>query len=333
MQTKWNITTIGNTIRATEWWEYKLVPLLGVGYATAFVTATPMTEAVSVLFTALIGLIIGAVFASLINDVTDVDDDVAVGKKNYMAGFSEKTRWLFPIGSMLIGVVFGFFIYPDILSLFFYALAWLSFILYSIPPIRLKTKGAIGVFCCASGESLFPALFIASRLTYAAECPVQLWWFLAVAIWALTFGLRAILWHQFRDRENDLQTNASTFATRVSRERFRPIAICLFIMELVAVVGILMQLKLPITWLALLLYIILAFIRYKQYANTPIILFTPEHAHWQMMMADFYQVFLPISLLIIASLDQSWGWCVLLGHIVLFPNAVFFAIRDYLLVA
>jgi len=325
------MATIGKTIRATEWWEYKIGPLLGMGYATTFVTKMPLIEAVPVLLTTLAGLVIGAVFASLINDVTDVDDDVAVGKKNRMAGFSERIRWLFPMGCVVVGVVFGFFIYPDLLSLFFYALAWLSFILYSVPPIRLKTKGGIGVLCCAGGESLFPALFVAARLTYAAEWPVPFWWFLAIGVWALTFGLRAILWHQFRDRENDLMTNTSTFATRIVPERFRPAAIGLFMVELVAVAGVLLQMNLIIAWLVLLVYSMLVFIRYKRYANIPIILFTPENAHWQVMMADFYQAFLPVSLLILAGLSQPWAWWILLVHIIFFPNTVLIAVRDYLL--
>ncbi len=333
MQTKRYIATIGKTVRVTEWWEYKLGPLLGIGYATVFVAKIPWIEAISILLTTLVGLVIGAIFASLINDVTDVDDDVAVGKKNRMAGFSERTRWLFPMGCLAVGAVFGFFIYPNLLSLFFYAMAWLSFVLYSVPPIRLKTKGGVGVICCACGESLFPALFIVSGLVYYAEFSVQFWWFLAVGIWAFAFGLRAILWHQFLDRENDIITNVSTFGTRVVPERFRPVALGLFIVELVAVVGILVQINLMIAWLALLLYVILAFIRYKRYANIPIILFTPANAHWQVMMADFYKAFLPVSLLVMASLSQSWAWGVLLVHVVLFPNTIFIATRDYLLVA
>ncbi len=317
-------------VRATEWWEYKLAPLLGLGYATAFAAGIPLIQAVPSFLVSLAGLIVGAAFASLINDVTDVGVDVAVGKMNRMAMFSPAVRWLFVIGCLVLGVLIGFFIYPDLVSLFFYAMAWLSFILYSVPPIRLKTKGGVGVVCCACGESVFPALFIASRLLYSIGfSDHHLWWLLAAGIWAFTFGLRAILWHQFVDRENDIVTNTSTFATRVAPQKFRPIAACIFIVELIAVVGLLLQLDLLITWLALLLYVMLVIIRYKRYANMPIILFTPVNASWQMMMTDFYQAFLPVSLLVMATLSQPWAWLVLLAHILLFPYTIFIAIRDY----
>ncbi|MEC3879907.1 UbiA family prenyltransferase [Parapedobacter sp. 10938] len=323
------IVTIRKMVRAAEWWEYKLVPLLGIGYATAFVSKTPLIEAVPTLLIAFVGLVIGAVFASLINDVTDIDDDLEAGKKNRMAKFSERSRWVCLAGCLTLGVAFGIIIYPDLLSLFFYAMAWLSFILYSVPPIRLKIRGGIGVVCCACGESLFPALFIVSEFIYYTGFSAHFWWFITVGIWAFASGLRAILWHQFVDRENDINTNTNTFATKVIPEKFRPVTTILFGVELIAAIGMLLQIQLFVIWIGLLLYVVLVMIRYKRYTSIPIVLLTPANAQWQVLMMDFYQAFLPLSLLVAASLSQPWAWMILLAHAILFPKTIFIAARDY----
>ncbi|MEO7170216.1 MAG: hypothetical protein ABIY39_07575, partial [Sphingomonas sp.] len=61
---------IGQIIRATEWWEYKLLPILGVFYATLAYRHASIAAAWPVVIELLIGIAAGAVYVSVINDLT-----------------------------------------------------------------------------------------------------------------------------------------------------------------------------------------------------------------------------------------------------------------------
>jgi len=64
---------------------------------------------------------------------------------------------------------------------------------------------------------MFPALaavFIAYR---GAQLAVGEVWVSSVAVWALAFGLRGIVWHQLRDVENDRAAGVRTFVFRHPR--------------------------------------------------------------------------------------------------------------------
>ena len=74
--------------RAGEWWEYKLVPIFGIFYATALYLKLPILWLWPAALTLLLALVPGAVFVSLINDLTDKAEDAAAGKRNRMAGRS-----------------------------------------------------------------------------------------------------------------------------------------------------------------------------------------------------------------------------------------------------
>src|SRR5690606_5871512 len=93
-------------IRAAEWWEYKLPPILAIAYATSLFSDVPLYELTPFYLFYLASLVVGAIYVSFINDITDIDADLAAGKWNRMVGIPAKWRWLFPIGCVIIGVVF-----------------------------------------------------------------------------------------------------------------------------------------------------------------------------------------------------------------------------------
>lgn len=318
-----------NVIRAPEWWGFKLPPLLAVAYATALLAGGSLYQMAPLFLFFLGSLAIGAVYVSVVNDLTDIQEDLAVGKKNRMANLSAWPRALILTGCLGIGVVFGCFMWPDLLTVILYVMAWIAFSLYSVPPFRFKERGLLGVICDASGAHLFPSLLMVSGISYAMGVEIDYYWFGLVGIWALTFGCRGILWHQFLDRENDIKTNVTTFATRTNPEKFKSIAVVLFSVELVALIGMLIHLNRLVAWVLLVLYVVLVVIRYKRYANIPIILITPVNRHSQVLMIDYYQAFFPLGLLFSASVDQSLAWIILLIHTALFPVNIIIPLRDY----
>src|SRR3954452_19684201 len=80
------MSTVLQAIRAAEWWEHKLAPLLGTGYATAFLLGASLLDSAPALLLALAALVSGATFVSLLNDLTDIEADRAAAKPNRAAG-------------------------------------------------------------------------------------------------------------------------------------------------------------------------------------------------------------------------------------------------------
>jgi 4-hydroxybenzoate polyprenyltransferase len=163
--------------RHAEWYEPKLIPLLGVGYLVIYLNHYPVQASALRLLFLIFSIGIGAIYVSVINDVCDVKEDVAAGKPNRMQNLTVAQKAFVLATICTLGIVCGYFIYPDILSLVFYSMSWIVFSLYSVYPIRLKERGVLGVFADASGAHLFPTLFIISNLTFTAGDKLNLQWF------------------------------------------------------------------------------------------------------------------------------------------------------------
>src|SRR5260370_26951389 len=79
-------------IHADEWWEYKLVPILSTFYATALVLHVAVSSLWAGALALLLSVVAAAVYASVINDVTDRTDDVRAGKPKHRADPSLSAR-------------------------------------------------------------------------------------------------------------------------------------------------------------------------------------------------------------------------------------------------
>lgn len=320
-----------NIIRSQEWWAHKLPPLLAVGYGTVLMSDVPLYSVALWLIFLLSSLVVGAIYVSVINDITDLEEDLASGKSNRIQQVPLKFRWVIPVVCLLIGLVFGYFLYPDVLSCLLYLLSWIVFSLYSIKPVRLKNRGILGVLADGCGSHVFTSLLMVSSMSYVTHQQINWIWFAAVGVWALCYGLRGILWHQFADRDNDIKVNLNTYASKIQPEDFKPRARILIIAELMALAIMLYQLALMTTIIALFAYFILVFIRYDRYKNQVIIVMKRNKKPFQIIMADYYQMLFPISLLILASTMNSLNLIILVIHILLFPYILWLALYDYVI--
>lgn len=317
--------------RYTEWWEYKLVPLLSVGYATLLLHQYPLDQAVPQLIFLLLAIITGAVYVSVINDLTDIREDALAGKTNRMANLSPLWRGIIVGICLTAGIIFGYFIWPDRLSLLFYTMAWIVFSLYSLPPVRLKKRGIWGVLCDAMGAHLFPALLIASNLTFYMHIETNLAWYLSIGAWSLCYGLRGILWHQFYDRENDISSGTTTFASGIKPENFRISERFIFILEIAAFTLLLSYLINIWIIVSVCIYIIVVYIRKRSFNYKICLIISPSSSPYQLIMNDYYLVFFPLSLLFTAALNYKYGWVILCFHILLFPKRTMLVVKDLFL--
>jgi hypothetical protein len=317
------------TIRATEWWGYKIAPLLAIGYATALKSGKGLAAASPYLLYIMLALALGAAYVSVINDITDMEEDLAIGKKNRMAGVAPSRRWIFPVAALLAGAIYIASFYPHKLIMSLAVMPWIAFSCYSIPPIRLKKRGFWGVLADASGAHVFTSLFIVASMSYYTGQPIDRFWFCAVGIWALCYGLRGILWHMFFDRENDFASGTPTFATGIDPERFRPWGWLILAVEIAALGVMLWRIgyMLPMVFLAFYLLYMIACWRRLGFRIVVILMPKGYPYPYLIFLAEFYQVFFPLSLLICGAWVFPYDLAVLVAHVLLFSWSIYRLLR------
>lgn len=306
-------------MRAGEWWEYKLVPVLSMVYATALVLDVPLVSLWRTALALLLALVPGAVYVSVINDLTDRDDDIRAGKPNRLAGASlPKTIAMVAI-PVVLGIAVSISWRDDVRLVTAYLAAWLAFSLYSLPPFRFKGRGIAGVLCDACGAHLFPALVAVLLVGRDVRRDPGVLWLASVSLWSLSLGLRGILWHQLTDRENDRTAGVRTFAQRHApavAERFGTWVA--FPLELAGLGAMLRQLRSPWPLLLLVVYAAFALRRKRAWALSAVIV-RPAQRYF-IVLREYYDVFLPLSLLIALSLRHPPDAVGLLIHPIVFPR-------------
>ena len=311
-------------IRADEWWEYKLVPALSTFYATALVLHVAVSSLWAGAVTLLLSIAAAAAYVSVINDVTDRADDLRAGKRNRVADRSRPIVAAVLAATVCAGFIFVWLWQEDVQLLSCYLATWLAFSLYSFPPFRFKKRGVLGLLCDAAGAHLFPALvavFIACR---GAQRAVSGAWVASVAVWALAYGLRGILWHQLTDVENDRAAGVLTFARRHPRAAPAIGTFVVFPLEIGALAAMLWQIRSPWPPAFLVLYALYA-IRARRRHTKPVIV-APKPRSF-IVLQEFYTDLFPVALLVAASVHDLWVLVVLTAHFLLFPQAVVHAIR------
>lgn len=315
--------------RSHEWWDHKTPQILSLAYAAALTGQIPIAQLLSNAFLIIFGsLILIAIYASIINDLTDLKIDIACGKSNMMQRLPSILRVALTLVSLGMVLLAGYFVYPRIYAVIFYFCIALAISLYSFPPVRLKKRGILGVISCAFAEHMFPSLFAVTIIFYFSYIDIN--WALLTSAGTLSFlyGVRSILWHQFLDKENDLKSGVNTFASNVDAHSFKLKARIIMAMELIALASILFLLNLWISYVALIIYFIFILCRQRQFKSEIILVISPKNQHFQILMLDFYTIFFPLSLLIYAALTQSRGWIALLIHMLLFYKILWMTLMD-----
>ncbi len=321
------------TIRSAEWWEYKLPPLLAIGYATIFQADKSIYEVGPWLLFLLLSIISGAVFVSLVNDFTDMEDDRASGKHNRLIKLSPGFRWALLLVSLLPGAVCGYFLSGSSLTLAFFIASYLAFTLYSVPPFRFKKRGSLGVLADACGAHLFPSLVLLAGTAWYLDVTIDWRWFAAVGVWALMYGLRGILWHQFLDRDNDLLIGLNTYATGKEPDAFKLQSATILVIELIALAVMLVIIGSYWPVIALLGYLLLVFGYYKRTGMKLISVVPPNDRPWHILMGTYYQALLPVSILFASALTHPMVWIVLAIHLLLFPKTIWQIVLDSIAMA
>ena len=320
---------LGHMARATEWWDYKLVPVLSVFYATALVEGVSTASLWQSLVSLICAIVVCAAYVSFLNDVTDRVVDRRAGKTNRLA---DKPPWVLALllaVPLCIGTVFSVAWRDNPLLVAAYLCAWLAFSLYSVPPFRLKGRGILGVLADAAGAHLFPALVAALLSLWAAGTAIDPVWIGAVAAWAFGCGLRGILWHQLHDISYDRRAGVRTFVLRHSRRAGARVAAWIALpLEAIGLAVVLWRMQSPLPVASLLLYAGYAVLRRKLWA-IPIVIVAPRERS-AILGQEYYGFLFPLSILLASVVRHPVDAAVALAHLLAFPGpAVWFVTQTY----
>ena len=312
--------------RLDSWWEHKLSPILATAYATAAASQIALASVWPAAVLALLALIVCATYVSVLNDLTDARDDQATGKPDRWQGKPRTYPALILAACLAAGGGFLFAWRSDPLLFSAYLFSWLAFGLYSLPPIRLKTRGTWGVLADACGANLFPTL-VAVLLVYRWHgTGVSGAWILIVALWALATGVRGILWHQMGDAANDGKIGLRTFVVRHGMKAAERLGLLALLVECAAFAVMISLTRSGLAWLFLLLYGIFALVR-RRLLGVRVGALKPVQGS-RMALSEYYIALYPLAYLLAASWRQPAVLLLLVGHAILFSGGGLYMARE-----
>ncbi len=262
----------------------------------------------------------GAAYVSVLNDLTDIEDDLACGKPNRLVGRSRAFVAAILACCVAPGVAVAFYWRGDPLLLSLYLAAWIAFTLYSLPPARLNVRGAAGLLADACGAHLFPTLVVVVLVFRWGGAPLDRAWLASVAAWSLCLGLRGNLWHQLSDLHNDEKVGLRTFARRHKITRLRGLGnFVIFPAEAAAFAFMLWRAGSFAAVALLCLYGLLELLRKRLWGVTPCVV-VPGAGRRHILMHEYYEVLFPVAFVLASSLRHPLDALVAATHLLLFPR-------------
>jgi 4-hydroxybenzoate polyprenyltransferase len=221
-----------------------------------------------------------------------------------------------------IAFLFSWSMRKNLMAVTMYIASYLSFTLYSVSPFRLKKRGVLGLFADASGSQMFPTLFTAVYMSVQFQYKLAATDLIMIGIWSLCLGLRGILWHQFHDLENDRRSGLHTVVQQMNSTKTKIVGRSILFLEVSALLVFLFRLGNNYFLYTLIIY--LAYMYYRRMkTNLEVIIIKYTTHHFDIIMNVFYQVFLPISILIAMMINHSEFAILLILHILFFPQGVY----------
>lgn len=301
--------------------------MLATAYATAFLLKLSIFSLWPSLLLALVAVAACAAYVGVINDLTDLEDDLASGKTNRLAGKSRAFVAAALACCVLPGVAAAIYWRDRPLLLSLYLASWAAFTLYSLPPVRLKKRGGLGLLADACGAHLFPALLAVGLVYRRQPGPVDAVWLASVAVWSLSFGARGILWHQLSDLHNDEKIGLRTFARRHKVARLRGLGnFVIFPAEAAAFGLMLWRAGSGVAVALLCFYALHEFLRWRLW-GVNLVVVVPKPGY-RILMQEYYELFFPLALLLSSSRRYPLDALIIVPHLLLFPRRAVQSAKD-----
>jgi predicted O-linked N-acetylglucosamine transferase (SPINDLY family)/4-hydroxybenzoate polyprenyltransferase len=280
-------------VRWTEWYDSKIAFLLVCMYYAALAQPGPSGRLQGEMALLLAALCAYASFGHLVNDFSDRQADRVAGKRNVLATLSERNAWALVIVAGAAGLALSYWQRPGAIASL--GAAYVLAAAYSLPPLRLKERGAAGLAAAALAQRTLPCVVVFYALDF--------WDWTAVALCVLSTltGLRYIVVHQILDASNDARAGLTTFGTAHDARSLSAILTrWLFPFELASLGGtiLLMGWSVPAVWAMALLYAVWLIVQHRRQPHRPL---SPVSYR---LLADLYFVYWPLLLAVLLALHD-----------------------------
>ena len=209
-------------LRLSRPWTYKAPFLISVPYYVLVIGSVSLGKALGAILGSSLTILGIAGIAYLLNDLADRDADAKAGKPNFALNRRPSMLLALALLFSALALVPWFVVLPlRLMTAGLLAFELALFLAYSLPPVRLKDRGGLGVIADALYAHANPALLAA--FTFALIGGVvddALIPFIPVlGLWQLVLGLRNILLHQLLDLEHDEAAGTLTWVARLGIDR------------------------------------------------------------------------------------------------------------------
>jgi ectoine hydroxylase-related dioxygenase (phytanoyl-CoA dioxygenase family)/4-hydroxybenzoate polyprenyltransferase len=320
-KTQKNSRSLFNLLRGQDWWFYKIPPLLAIAYATILTQDIPPHPSFTTLLALTVSMFFVAAYGHVVNDIFDIEVDKKAGKPNRMASLSRGQQTGLTLGLAILGLMPWGWIGFNSTSGILLAAIYLLLTVYPAPPLRLKERFFFGAVADAATVHAVPTLLVATVFANlaASSSPSNNLLAIIATSWAFAVGIRGILLHQMWDRDNDLKSGIQTLATKFGVGTLR-FWINSIVFPLEAILSTTLVLVIaqsaPFLLIPCAAYgLLLLLIAQNEFNPSP-----PAKSY--IILHDFYEVWLPLSLLILLSLHQPIFFILLGVHIALFYPAI-----------
>lgn len=303
------------------WWHHLVPPILCVIYTILWIYDVSILKIIIPVLLFIISIIGTAGFGYWLNDWTDIKADQRAGKPNMVADLSNRHRLLIISALLLTAWLPWFGIPATKWSFILLILLQIFFILYSVPPFRFKNRGLLGIICDIHYGHVLPI-----SIAMATFLPVwtQRWsWTLIVCIILLLYikGIRNIIEHQIHDRKNDFKSKTFTFVQAFGALPTAALLRNILIPVELIWIGTLLAVYTPPLLLLYALYLMVYIFLFSRWGifRLP---FRRWNFHFWYIANDFYEGWLPLSILLLGALKNPFFLTILVVHVLLFPKSV-----------
>lgn len=275
-----------------------------------------------------------------LNDIKDYQHDVKNNKQNLFLNFTRFQSILLILLFLVLAIFPWYYLPFDSTSLQLLGIEFLLFYLYAFPPFRLKERGILGILADAGYAQVVPcilAIYTFSALSSSLILPIYVG--VLFIIWLLIMGVRNIINHQIDDIEHDINTKTKTLITQIGIDKSKRLVVY-GLLPAEWLVFVFLLFILPETYrLFFYVYLVYSFLYYFRknmpehllktdllYKNEAFYKFSNTN-----LLNEFYEIHLPILLLLYFSLYDLFFLLVLAINLLFFFPIYYAFIKEFFL--
>ncbi len=313
----------GALVRAGNWWDHKVPPVVGVAALALGAAGHDDPRALLDLLLLLVSIGGIAAFGHVVNDWADIDADARGAKRNVLASLAPARRGLLVAATLVVGLV-PWAALPGVGA----ARAALAFevvllLAYSLPPTRLKHRGWAGAVADAAYAYAVPFALVIVLFDGGGRVAVL------AAAFGLLCGLRGILWHQVGDLEADRAAGVETVAGRMGPSRTE-VVVASWLLPIELGLGAALVVAVGEPWFAA---VVVAFVGWRLFQvlllwEPPLRLGSITEPRGRVRVIgfefvnEFIERWMPVAALVALTPGSWWWWLAVVVYLVAFRNAV-----------